>query len=196
MTPAALFAAVAALAPTPMELIEAGAYIRCPQIEAVVTNRHRPAMLAVGVRLELVGPEDHIGFLPEWGDFEGLDAATVLVLLRDLHAELRDAPPLADAARLPPAAVCHEAAAFNRRLASRFRDRALWEPDREGVLSAAAAECDAYCEFWWTAANAANGFGVAQRRRSLAYIRDAIGREAWAAGRLPDFVPGHLFHAR
>jgi len=196
MTPASLFAAVALAVPTPMQLMEAHALVRCPDVPAAVAERDRAALVLVGTRLELIAPGE-LGYLPveEWA-FGDPDAATLLVLLRDLYAELRDAPPLSEGERLPPAAACYSAATFNGRVADHFRKRALWEPDRDVVLTAAAAECEAYQEFWQMAAAASSGYSVADRRRSLAYLRGVVGRDNWSAGRLPDFAPAHLFHAR
>ncbi len=196
MIPASLFAAAALAAPpTPYDMIEAWAAVRSPDATAVVIARHRPALVAVGVRLELFGEDEWPWVFGDDGAYGESDASILLEVIRGLYEELRDAPPLADADRLPPQEVCRKAAEFNGQVAHHFRERLLWEPDREAVLSAAADECDAYREFWQAAANA-RGYSVAERRRCLAYVRDAIGQAGWAAGHLPELAPAHLFHAR
>jgi hypothetical protein len=197
MTPAALLVAVAMVFPSPSQLLDSDNLIRNPELPAEVTELDRAALVAVGSRMELFTPDEAcvLPFADEYLDL--LDAEVLLCLLRDRHAELRDAPAVAEAGRLPGAALCFEVAIFNDAVAGHFRLRALWEPDRADILTAAAVECDTYHGFWLSAHGAVSPVAsVADRRRCLAELRALIGRDAWDAGRLPDFAPVHLFAPR
>ncbi|MBN9521816.1 hypothetical protein J0H58_25420 [bacterium] len=198
----AAFIAVAGIAiavPPPAHVNRAEMLIRFPEIDATdLTEADRPALLAAASRLELVGPFDVVELSAgDACDAMALDVPALLELLRKLFSASHDAPPLADALRLPSSAACHAARDFCRGLARGWSLRADWEADRAGSLRAAAAEADRYADFWDAAGYAASEGGPWHNRRvSLAACRDLIGREAWAAGQLPDLAPFDLLTSR
>lgn len=197
MTPAAFFVAAVVAIPSPAHVNRADMLVRFPELGADVAEADRPALLAAARRLELFGPFDAEAAAADEFSFVPLDSSELLDLLRDLFAELRDAPPLADSVRLPHPAGCHAASEFNRGLARGWRLRAEWEADRAELLLVAAAEADRYADFWVTAMYAASEGGPwYERRRCLAELRATVGAEAWAAGRLPDAAPFHLLAPR
>ena len=146
----------------------------------------RAAVLQVAEDQELIDPREARYFFAKPEDFSE-DVNT----LRRRRAELADAPPLADAHRLPPREYLAEGRRFNREFQRHLERRAEWERDRAGVLLAAAAVAAHSGDVWDAAHDArCDYYYVPARRRDLQKLRLAVGEDAYRAGVLPGVLSG------
>ena len=83
---------------------------------------------------------------------------------------------------------------FNRAYRKNLEERQVWEADRTDVLGAAIAETDRLYRQWDAVRDAQCDFYyVTVRRSALLKLRDAIGTDAFTAGRMPSYVPEWRF---
>lgn len=145
----------------------------------------RDAVHKLALEWEIMDPRETRYVFANRADF-----AADLNLLRKRAADLADAPKLAACARLPERRAVNELVKWNREYRRQLEARQAWEADRADVLHAAIREADhlylpwdalrdAQCDFYY----------VTVRRTALKKLRDALGAEAFATGRMPDAVP-------
>jgi hypothetical protein len=117
-----------------------------------------------------------------------------LDLLRKRFSELADAPKLAECQRLPDRRTVNELIKFNRAYRQYLEEREIWETDRSDLLQAAIQETDRFYRQWDAIRDAQCDFYyVTVRRAALKRLRDAIGQDAFRAGRMPSYVPEWRF---
>lgn len=107
-------------------------------------------------------------------------------------------PPLSDRDRFPPREICREAMAFNRAFKADLQARMAWycgDAERSAWFIDAIAETDAafYTWDWAHAMQGGEGRGEEYWRTALQRVKDAIGDEAYGAGRMPANVPMWAF---
>ncbi len=113
-----------------------------------------------------------------------------LNLLRTRYRDLADAPQLAECQRLPDRHTVNELIRFNRAYRQHLEERQAWELDRADLLREALQETDRLYRQWDAIRDAQCDFYyVTVRRAALKRLRDAIGEEAFATGRMPPYVP-------
>lgn len=151
----------------------------------------RDALHKTAIRWELMDPREIRYILSSREDFDA-----DLNLLRKRHVELADAPKLAACRRLPERKMVNDLIKFNREYRTHLEERQMWEADRADVLHAAMQETDRMYRQWDAIRDAQCDFYyVTVRRAALKKLRDAIGEEAFTAGRLPNYVPDWRFAA-
>lgn len=117
-----------------------------------------------------------------------------LDVLRRRWASLKDAPPLADAARFPDRDGLGDLLALNREFRHWAETRRVIDQDRGPELRRAGREAeriykaydlvrDAGCEWYY----------VSVRREALKGLRELLGDEDYYAGRLPPPVPVWMY---
>jgi hypothetical protein len=181
MTAYDLVLAAALLAAPPGTPEEAPAADRWPALQEAL---HKTA-----VRLEILDERETRYVLARLEDFE-----TDLDLLRRRRADLADAPPLADADRLPARDAVNQLVQFNRTFRRHLEGRLVWEADRADVLGVAMAETDRLYRVWDAVRDARCEFYyVTVRRQALKRLQDMVGSEAFDAVTLPPHVPGWRF---
>ncbi|MFO0797120.1 MAG: hypothetical protein U0804_06550 [Gemmataceae bacterium] len=150
------------------------------------------ALHSTALRLEILDERETRYVLSRLEDFE-----TDLDLLRRRHADLRDAPPLADADRLPLREAVNQLVQYNRTYRQHLESRQAWEADRADVIGVALAETDRLYKVWDAVRDARCEFYyVTVRRQALKRLRDALGDTAYVATDLPPHVPAWRFQGR
>jgi hypothetical protein len=114
-----------------------------------------------------------------------------LKLIRVRVEELKTAPPLSDSERIgPDREKCNELCVENRQFRKYLEDKIPWEQDRASLYREVMQECDECYRSWDQLRDAKCSFYyVQQRRRSLMKLREALGRERYILGDMPDHVP-------
>jgi len=114
--------------------------------------------------------------------------------LRARFEELKDAPPLEDADRIPNRDYLHQKIQFNRRLRKNLDEARDLYPHRAAMFEKVMSECDEIYRVWDLARDASQTFYyVPHRRRCLMQLKKALGDEAYATMDLPWFVPNWRF---
>ncbi|MCS6865664.1 MAG: hypothetical protein RMJ56_06465 [Gemmataceae bacterium] len=145
----------------------------------------RAALQQVAINWEILDERETRYLLCQREDF-----IADLNLLRTRYRELADAPRLAECQRLPDRQTVNELIRFNRAYRKHLEEREVWELDRADVLSEALRETDRLYRQWDAIRDAQCDFYyVTVRRAALKRLRDAIGEEAFATGRMPPYVP-------
>ena len=117
-----------------------------------------------------------------------------LNILRNRYRELSDAPRLAACRQLPDRRAVNELVKFNRAYRKHLEEREMWERDRADVLHEAIRETDQLYRQWDLIRDAQCDFYyVTVRRAALKKLRDSLGEEAFATGRMPPYVPSWCF---
>ena len=113
------------------------------------------------------------------------DSAKELCWARAALRSTRGAPPSADVCWLPSTSFIESALSFNNQMLTHLAGRQATDDlllMREEVLQLR--------NVWLMAGKARdNESDLSARRKALAAVRDAIGEEAYRAGRLPPWVP-------
>lgn len=149
----------------------------------------RDAVHKTAVAWEIMDPRETRYVMANRDDFE-----TDLNLLRKRHAELADAPKLTDCQRLPDRRTVNELIKFNRAYRKHLEERQVWEADRTDILGVAISETDRLYRQWDAVRDAQCDFYyVTVRRAALVKLREAIGTDAFASGRMPSYVPEWRF---
>lgn len=181
MSPADLVLAAALLAAppeTPEPIPPADTW---PALQAAL---HRAA-----VRAELLDPRETRYVLARPDDFEA-----DLNLLRHRRVDLADAPPVADADRLPDRNTVNDLIRFNRAYRKNLEHRQVWEADRAAALGRAVVETDRLYKVWDCVRDARCDFYyVTVRRQALKRLRELVGTDAYTRGELPPYVPEWWF---
>ncbi len=143
----------------------------------------------VAIEMEILDPRETSYIFAQLRDFQN-----DVDLLRRRYRDFRNAPPLAEAERLPERKHVNELISFNRAFRKHLSDRQALEQDRERIYDAAIIETDqcykiwdrvrdAKCEFYYTTV----------RRQALAQLKEMLGEEDYYRVQLPPIVPPHLF---
>jgi hypothetical protein len=152
----------------------------------------RDAVHQTAVAWELMDPRETRYIMATRGDFEA-----DLNLLRKRYADLADAPRLSECRRLPDRQMVNELIKFNRAYRKNLEERQAWESDRADLFHAAIQETDRLYRQWDAVRDAQTDFYyVTVRRTALKKLRDAIGTDAFTAGRMPPYVPEWRFASR
>ena len=152
----------------------------------------RDALHATALRLEILDERETRYVLTRLDDFE-----TDLDLLRRRHADLRDAPALAEADRLPAREAVNQLIQFNRTYRQHLEARQAWEADRADVIGVALTETDRLYRVWDAVRDARCEFYyVTVRRQALKRLRESLGDAAYATTDLPPHVPAWRFLGR
>lgn len=143
------------------------------------------AIKDVAIEWEILDPRERYYFL---GCSEGFSCE--LNLLRRRYQDLKDAPPVADAARLPSRNAMNDAIQFNREFRKRMIQRSELELDRTEALRVIAWEADRLYDIWDAARDAqCDLFYISSRRCNLKRLKELLGDEAYMHGALPPNVP-------
>lgn len=174
-----------------MELVTALALLLAPPDAA--TPAPDPLLMfrvqGIAVSAEVIDPREKRYVMARPEDF-----ASDLHLLRRRWHDLIDAPPLHDGLRFPDRATVNDFLAFNRAFRRHIDVRQPLESARWWQLRAILQETDQLYQIWDTVRDArCEYYYVTVRRQSLKRLRDAIGWEAYNAGRLPPYIPLHRF---
>jgi hypothetical protein len=139
----------------------------------------------VALSLELLDPREGRYVLSRADDFEA-----DLQFVRRRHAELRHAPPVADAWRFPPPEMACRHLSFNRTF---HRDLTLRRDAMGGQpgFDEALAEAERLYKVWDAVRDARSEFYyVSVRRQALALLQQMIGADAYHKAELPPPTPG------
>lgn len=147
-----------------------------PEVEA--------ALQSLALELDLIDAREVSQVMTGRGIF-----AFDLVLLQGRWHELRTAPPVGDAARFPERAAVTRMLMLNRA----YRQQVAALADSEARADTL-RDLDRRYDLWDAVRDAGcEELYVWGRRLALQQVRDAVGDEAYYAGRLPDCVPLHRF---
>ena len=110
--------------------------------------------------------------------------------LRGRFLELADAPSVHDAERWPTRALATDYLDFNRAYRRTLEVRQVADRPRWQEYQTAVEETESLYQLWDTARDArCECYYVHFRRRALKRLRDRLGEDDYAAGRLPPPVP-------
>lgn len=138
------------------------------------------ALKRVAGQLEVVGPKER------WID----DYCSEVSYVRGHWRELADAPSLADAEALPPAAVARDWRCFNLCYQQALQRRRAVELHRREELDDALHEAEQLGEvLYLVEAATCPARSWVCRRQALRQLRELLGPEAYAASELPPCVP-------
>jgi hypothetical protein len=145
----------------------------------------RDAVHALALEWQVMDPRETRYVFAHRADF-----AADLNLLRKRVAELADAPKLEACKWLPERRAVNELVRQNRDYRCELEARRPWELDRADLFHDALREVDRLYRPWDALRDAQCDFYyVTVRRTALKKVRDAIGADAFAAGRMPAAVP-------
>jgi hypothetical protein len=145
----------------------------------------RDAVHAVALDWQIMDPRETRYVFANRTDF-----VADLNLLRKRAADLADAPRLEACKGLPERRAANELVRQNREYRCAVEARRPWEPDRADLLHDAVCDADRLYRPWDALRDAQCDFYyVTVRRAALKKLRDAIGADAFAAGRMPLAVP-------
>lgn len=145
----------------------------------------RDGVRDLAIKWELLDPRETHYLLARREEF-----SVDINLLRRRYQELKDAPRLADADRLPPKSVAEDMVKANRAFHAVIKDRRAFELDRAEMLNTVLYETDQLYRVWDAVRDARCDFYyVAARRQALRKLRNAIGEEAYSAAQLPPSTP-------
>ena len=144
-----------------------------------------PAAQQLALKWEILDPREVRYVLARPEDF----AADLKLLQRRYH-ELANAPPVADCQRFPDRATVSDLLAFNRAYRQQMDARQAIELVHWWEYREAVQEADKLYQVWDNVRDArCDYYYVTVRRHALQKLREAIGPEAYYAGRLPPHVP-------
>lgn len=145
----------------------------------------RDGLQQLAIRWELLDPRETHYLLARREEFS-IDVN----LLRRRYQELKDAPRLADADRLPAKAVAEDMVKANRAFRAGINDRRVLELDRAELLNNILHEADQLYRVWDAVRDAKCEFYyITARRQALRKLRDTLGDDAYARGELPPNLP-------
>lgn len=152
----------------------------------LTSERVRAAVVAELVRLEVLDRREKSIFFR--GDYE---YASDLVFLRNRARQLRFAPPLADALRLPPHAQARALLDFNRAHYQYLTCRRDLDPAHGEWYQAEMNATDRLYDVWQAVDDAGREYYYPYiRRQAMMRLRDElIGPDAYYRVRLPPCVP-------
>ena len=152
----------------------------------------RESIRTVAIDWEILDPRENSFILADRSEFPN-----DIDLLRRRYRELRDAPRLVEAQRLPSLAFVEQACRFNRRFQEHLERRAAFELDRSYVLGIVISENERLYQFWDTVRDVRCDYHfVVCRRFALKQIRDMLESEAYLSGNFPPPVPTWRFNEK
>lgn len=111
-------------------------------------------------------------------------------LLRRRYQDLRDAPSIEEANRLPDRKTASEMIKFNRTFRQYLVDRQILERDRDAFYQIVLFETDKLYRVWDCVRDAQCDFYyITVRRQALQKLRCLLGEQAYLYGELPPNVP-------
>jgi hypothetical protein len=144
-----------------------------------------PALRSLGIRWEILDRRETHYLLAGEQDFEA-----DVKLLQERFRELRTAPRLAEAGRLPSRDVVVDLLAFNRAYRQDLSARLELDVVHGEELRAALLETDQLYRIWDTVRDARSEYCyITVRRQALQQLRELIGDPAFYTGQLPPHVP-------
>ena len=145
-----------------------------------------PALQHVALALELLDPRE---CRYTFASVEGNSLAADLLTVRKRWAELRDAPPVCDAVRLPDSETILAAKRVNREYRAWLEARQQLLPSEEWIAEAI-GECDALYQAWDLASDArTDWYYLAVKRKALLQLRERIGPWDYYRAAMPPPVP-------
>jgi hypothetical protein len=143
------------------------------------------ALWSVAIRWELMDPRE-VQFLLNRRDDFGID----LEIIRKRHRDLKGAPLIAEGEWLPSRELALQAKGFNYQFSENVQKRQQWETDRVDLYNAVLNETKHLYRVWDAVTDArCESFYITTRRNALRNLRNLIGPEAFAANKLPPYVP-------
>jgi hypothetical protein len=150
----------------------------------------RDAVHHLAVDWEILDPRETRYVMTRPEDFCG-----DLNMLRRRYRELADAPPVADSFRFPDRNAVNELVQFNRAFRKHLDQRQQYEADRADQLRTVMWETDRLYAVWDAVRDARCEFYyVTVRRHALMKLKEQLGDEAYAVGKLPPTVPTWRFN--
>lgn len=170
----------------PLSLPLALCLIASPDAPPAPCRLLAPYLCSAALALELMDPrETKYLFI-----YRAIESQSDLATIRTRWQELKDAPPVADAARFPHRQLVRAWLNFNRAFRAHIEARQEMEPLSQWTLREAVIDCNRLYDFWDTVADASTPhYYLTVRRRCLLKLRDLLGPEAYYAGVLPEIVP-------
>jgi hypothetical protein len=142
------------------------------------------AMRHVALQWEILDPRE-TDYLKHAEDF-----ASDLKLLQGRFEELHNAPPVADAYRLPCRELVNEMLAFNRTYRESINNRLDLDVVHADELRTILGETDFLYRVYDAVRDArCEYFFVTYRRQALAQLRELVGVHSYYSGQLPPHVP-------
>lgn len=154
-----------------------------------VTQEEWPALQnavwTVAINLELMDPRETNFLINRTGDFE-----SDVNILRRRNEDLRDAPKMTDALRLPERGAVNEMCSFNRAFRIHVERQMVINKDREEIHKDILKETDHLFAVWDAIRDArCESFYVMTRRMAMKRLVRLIGDEAFYTLNLPPYVP-------
>lgn len=138
------------------------------------------ALKTISLHLEVVGPHEN------WAS----DFRSELRYVRHYARTLQNAPRLVDTERLPPPCVATEFLRFNEAYQCHLANQQLMLAHRADDVGDALGEARQLHRIWDAVRrSSATNQAWAYRRRTLCQLREMVGEEAFANGKLPPCVP-------
>jgi hypothetical protein len=150
----------------------------------------RDAVHHLAVEWEILDPRETRYVLARPEDF-----CVDLNMLRRRYRELSDAPRVSDSFRFPERPAVNELVRFNRAFRKHIDQRQQLETDRADTLRTVIHETDRLYAVWDAVRDARCEFYyITVRRQALKKLKDLLGEDSYAAGRLPPNVPTWRFN--
>jgi hypothetical protein len=179
--------------PSAMTLAASDLFAEKETPPAPATWEHKEALLALGVRLEVMDRRETYFFqIPELYEKD-------VDIIRNRILDLKGAPTLSDIQRYDHLSKdeINATIRLNRAYKLHLETRMAWEPDRQMILSEAIRETELCYRAWSNLAEMRTPFYfVSVRRRAALVFRDIVGEEAFQGGELPPSVPHWRFNQR
>ncbi len=138
------------------------------------------ALKKITLILEINGPDEH------WNSDFNSEYQYAYFYFHLLH----NAPPLADVWKFPDSATANACMRFNDEYCNHLSLQLFGQPNHSDDIQAAIDETRLLYKLWWgiSVVNA-RSTSWSQKRLAMMRVRDAIGEENYAYGRLPPCVP-------
>jgi hypothetical protein len=144
-----------------------------------------PSLRALAIQWQIMDPRETGCLLANAHDFD-----TDLRTLQERYRELRYAPPVSEARRLPSRAVVGELLASNRLYRQGLEARLELDRVHSEDIQAAKAEAEQLYRIWDAVEAARSEFyNINVRRQALQQLREMVGDTAFYTGQLPPHVP-------
>lgn len=181
---------------TPAELAMARVLIMSPvgRVDSVPSGDDWPRVSAAihqaAIAMEILDPAERV-----YIGAESKDLQVDFNILRDRWQDVGHGPRLCDANKFSfTRADCTVAIEFNRAVRRRLEMIAEAEADRRHEVRDAISLVDAHYSVWDSLRDSkCDYYHVTPRRQALKRLKQLIGPDDWAAGRMPLAVPVELF---
>lgn len=145
----------------------------------------KSALISVAEDLEIISDVERNYMFVDYKNFD-----VDLNSLRARYEEFKDAPPAADALRLPDSQYIRERERFNRTFREKLVKRKNFETHLAPFIDVVIRETDRLYVVWDTASFCRNEYtSVVNRRRYLVRLKNLLGEEDYNMMKLPPCVP-------